>query len=133
MELTYSDHLFRNPGPSEAPLKNPVPVILTGPSLQRKTPSNFHFIRSIGILPHKKVPLETDGSTEHRRSSFHDTAPHCCSQFAPWDQSENDSAHKQHLQEHLTCYQESKQKTSQSPHCKQFVLIFNSFVDNQQN
>lgn len=54
--------------------------------------------------PHKKVHLETDENTEHRQSSFHDRAPHCCSQSSLQDQIESGSVRILHLQEHQTYY-----------------------------
>ena len=43
--------------------------------------------------PHRRVPLGTAGSTEHRRSTAHGTALRCCSQSSPQEQSHSCSAH----------------------------------------
>lgn len=83
--------------------------------MEGKSQVNFHTAISIVLSHHRRVRLETDGSTEHRRSSSHDTAPRCCSQFVQWDQSELDSADIQHSQEHLTCYWGNRNKTGVKP------------------
>lgn len=78
-------------------------------------------------LPHKKAHLGTDENTEHRQSSFHDRAPHCCLQSSLQDRIESGSVHILHLQEHRTYYwNKDKSKNMSDITANHMIIIISS-------